>query len=326
LCVLIHPTLTEGLDFKLNPAILVLEQPYGYGVQEQIYARVLRTFRPDDPVIRPLLNNDGRLEKTIIQFSNDNSPATVRLGETRFGKNRGLANISLTSPVGLRGKMPNFVDLTVKTREIALDKTHFRPVLSGLENGGYVPSDDPVIMTADTEWKTVVNGYWPVWSSFLEIISFSTVMYGLSAAVSETKSNKDRFTQYKELFKHSIYETPDQLARAVNINQEYQMRDLATKLESQSDDTVAPAPLVPVRFDLPMDQKILLRNAPAETPEVPESTRSCHLFNAQFPNDPLACNRREMDVNGPVPSASAAGVGNRSRARVFASPTPPDED
>jgi len=41
-CVLIHPELTEGLDFVVNPAILVLEPPIGYGNQQQIYARVLR--------------------------------------------------------------------------------------------------------------------------------------------------------------------------------------------------------------------------------------------------------------------------------------------
>lgn len=44
LCVLLHPTMTEGYDFVYNPAIFVLEPCNTFGDQEQVYGRVLRSY------------------------------------------------------------------------------------------------------------------------------------------------------------------------------------------------------------------------------------------------------------------------------------------
>jgi hypothetical protein len=44
LCVLLHPSMTEGYDFVYNPAIFVLEPCNTFGDQEQVYGRVLRSY------------------------------------------------------------------------------------------------------------------------------------------------------------------------------------------------------------------------------------------------------------------------------------------
>jgi len=69
-CVLVHPIIKEGISFTLNPAMIILEAPDGYGNQEQIYARVLRTLKPIDREIagiNGMLNADGRVCKDIVQ-------------------------------------------------------------------------------------------------------------------------------------------------------------------------------------------------------------------------------------------------------------------
>ena len=66
ICILLHPSITEGISFTFSPALIALETIKGYGVQEQVYGRVLRRFnRPNEPAI----NNETRLPKYIYQLS-----------------------------------------------------------------------------------------------------------------------------------------------------------------------------------------------------------------------------------------------------------------
>ena len=44
ICVLLHNAMTEGLDFKYNPGIFLLEVPNTYGDYDQLCGRVLRTY------------------------------------------------------------------------------------------------------------------------------------------------------------------------------------------------------------------------------------------------------------------------------------------
>ncbi len=70
-CVLIDPTMTEGLNAKYNPAILVLEACNTFGDSEQVYGRVLRKY--GDPYA-------SKKNKVIYQFvtsmKNDNDSWT----------------------------------------------------------------------------------------------------------------------------------------------------------------------------------------------------------------------------------------------------------
>ena len=64
-CVLLHPSITEGLSFTNSPAIIVLETINGFGTQEQVYARILRRYR------NPFSSDDERPVKTIYQFAGE---------------------------------------------------------------------------------------------------------------------------------------------------------------------------------------------------------------------------------------------------------------
>lgn len=61
-CVLLHPAITEGLSFTDAPSIIVLETIDGYGVQEQVYGRILRRYP------KPFADTAARPIKTIYQF------------------------------------------------------------------------------------------------------------------------------------------------------------------------------------------------------------------------------------------------------------------
>ena len=71
-CVLLDPTMTEGLNAKYNPAIFVLEPCNSYGDHEQVYGRVLRKYDSgSDKDLWPLWNvnkNNGYHEKFIYQY------------------------------------------------------------------------------------------------------------------------------------------------------------------------------------------------------------------------------------------------------------------
>lgn len=49
LCVLLHPSIVEGLSFNLSPSIVVNEAIDGYGRAEQLYARILRAIPVHTP-------------------------------------------------------------------------------------------------------------------------------------------------------------------------------------------------------------------------------------------------------------------------------------
>jgi hypothetical protein len=74
-CVLLHPAITEGLSFTDAPSIIVLEIIDGYGVQEQVYGRILRRY----PV--PFVSQAARATKTIYQMCGEWPPfAEATLG------------------------------------------------------------------------------------------------------------------------------------------------------------------------------------------------------------------------------------------------------
>lgn len=67
LCILLHPDITEGISFTYNPALIALETIKGYGVQEQVYGRVLRRYNA--PFNTPAQSDKTREIKYIFQMS-----------------------------------------------------------------------------------------------------------------------------------------------------------------------------------------------------------------------------------------------------------------
>lgn len=63
LCILLSSELTEGLDFKFNPAIFMLEPPKSYGDYDQLCGRVLRTYN---------YNYYQNQNKTFDEFNHEN--------------------------------------------------------------------------------------------------------------------------------------------------------------------------------------------------------------------------------------------------------------
>jgi len=59
-CVLLHPSIREGIGFDCSPKLIALEVPYGMGTREQIYARVLRSVNAEK---RKLCFIDGTFAK-----------------------------------------------------------------------------------------------------------------------------------------------------------------------------------------------------------------------------------------------------------------------
>lgn len=73
-CVIIDPTMTEGLDAKFSPAIFVVEPCDSYGDHEQVYGRILRKydFRSNMTLWTQWEKNrdpdDNRYRKVIYQY------------------------------------------------------------------------------------------------------------------------------------------------------------------------------------------------------------------------------------------------------------------
>jgi hypothetical protein len=65
LCVLIHPSMTEGYDFVYNPAIFVLEPCNTFGDQEQVYGRILRSYKKSDM----LTFDNKKRKKVVLQYA-----------------------------------------------------------------------------------------------------------------------------------------------------------------------------------------------------------------------------------------------------------------
>lgn len=88
LCVLIHPSMTEGYDFVYNPAIFVLEPCNTFGDQEQVYGRVLRSYKKSD---METFDNKKR-KKVIYQYSCSTSKDT----KTMMGLVQSFASVIRT--------------------------------------------------------------------------------------------------------------------------------------------------------------------------------------------------------------------------------------
>jgi hypothetical protein len=66
ICVLLHPEIIEALSFTFSPALLAMETVRGYGVQKQVYARILRSFDESTSARQNLARN--RVKKYIYEF------------------------------------------------------------------------------------------------------------------------------------------------------------------------------------------------------------------------------------------------------------------
>jgi hypothetical protein len=64
ICILLHPSIVEGLSLTYSPAMICMEVIQGYGVQEQVYARILRSLS----YTCPITNQKERPMKTIYQM------------------------------------------------------------------------------------------------------------------------------------------------------------------------------------------------------------------------------------------------------------------
>lgn len=283
LCVLIHPKLTEGLSFNLNPAILVLEVPYGYGVREQIYARVLRKIVPTDPEVNELLDKDGLLQKKIYQYESDNSFAKWALSEYEFAKDNGAADLQFTSPIGLKLN-------PIKTKKIAVEIENVRYVMVNPDEptDSYTSLKGAPLPVDGAQWKEV--GFYPQLSSIFQCVRFSVVMQGLILSTKESVSTDDPLNLYLTKFKHGIYVTPDQLAQETNIKQESQMTTIRKSLSEQNDNKVAIADSKPYRFDDPTPD-----NKKVKTSQIaPDDIADCIPFNPKDPDNPNACSKKPM--------------------------------
>jgi hypothetical protein len=70
ICILLHPSITEGISFTFSPALIALETIQGYGVMKQVYGRILRRFnRSVSTPNVPATNDDNRMIKYIYQLS-----------------------------------------------------------------------------------------------------------------------------------------------------------------------------------------------------------------------------------------------------------------
>jgi hypothetical protein len=69
ICVLLHPLVIEGLNFTFSPALLAMETVLGYGVKQQVYARILRGFKESASATND--QNRPRVLKRIFEFQGD---------------------------------------------------------------------------------------------------------------------------------------------------------------------------------------------------------------------------------------------------------------
>jgi hypothetical protein len=105
LCVLLHPDIKEGLDLPFNPFIFVLEPVKSYGLQEQVYARILRRLK------KPFPSDAARVVKYVLQFEMSGASNEVSIdrdGEVHAKKESKLAvvNAALSSAIfTLRNKL-----------------------------------------------------------------------------------------------------------------------------------------------------------------------------------------------------------------------------
>ncbi len=78
ICILLHPNITEGIDGKYNPAILLMDVPHTYGDYEQLCGRVLRSYAP------PGYNKTEVPKKYILQYLTYNENNLKDIVNSRF--------------------------------------------------------------------------------------------------------------------------------------------------------------------------------------------------------------------------------------------------
>jgi hypothetical protein len=291
LCVLIHPTLTEGLSFSYNPAIFVLEMPFGFGVQEQIYARVIRTLSDQDVAMYGL-TREKRFPKKIVQFSCENG-FSLGLADSRVGRKYGLTDVTVPGlPIIFQGLQDDsnwgiFLEGSVNffpSKQIA-KKTEIDEILMDYKEAPVVYQE----IERNMENYRIL--YYPRLKMFLSWVELSPMIRNLMLEPRLGKSSKDFVTQYLEDFKFGANKTPDQWAFEVNTRQKFDLRALTEALSSEKlkDANADAPPPIPVPFDV--------KNAPRQNAaDIPADILACHLYDPLHPNDPLACNLKAMSL------------------------------
>ncbi len=84
LCILLHPSIVEGLSFNLSPSIVVNESIDGYGRAEQLYARILRAI-PNNVQFDFEKQMQKRIT-TIAQMSDNDVQKTLTQELQRYDK------------------------------------------------------------------------------------------------------------------------------------------------------------------------------------------------------------------------------------------------
>ena len=223
LCVLIHPTLTEGLSFTFNPALVVLEVPMGYGVKEQIYARVVRTL-PASFVQSEGLSKTNRYPKTVRQYISTTTEVNVNLDSYGLPSLHINLGLDLVSGVKKTIKSMFYNDDNQPTNFIEQIKIY-----------------DP---------KLKPNAASPLGKKYLQSViqekiipktkfgSFVLNMVQYYKAYMEHKQPWDPATFYKKGFKNSILRAPDAYAKETNDIQGAVLLDLGVEMAKKKDDKI----------------------------------------------------------------------------------------
>jgi hypothetical protein len=289
ICVLIHPTLTEGLSFTLNPEIIVLEQPFGYGVQEQIYARVVRTLSKNI-VNEYNLTKTHRLQKIVRQYRVSNENIAIPLNNY-FGK-FGISDFRLTFPT-LFVNLSNASPIVLKKIKLNLETAYEDPISSKGEWRKVVGRANPASDDGINRMKKVVDyrisTYYPAINDHFEIpINLSSFWYSFLTEWYNSKSVKDFYTEYLDGYKQNIFETPDELAETTNIAQAAQFSELGAALNEMKDHKVDCAPKNPS-----IDGIV----AAVKYPDAPDIIRDCSLYNPSCSKTAKDCLEQAMDPN-----------------------------
>lgn len=131
ICVIVHPKITEGINFYYAPAIICMEPVVGYGTQEQVYARVVRSLNADK---REAIENDGNFdfvegsEATDKQRNRDPTPKIRR----RVIKHVHQLCVGFTNTIyNISGVLQNYIGLRIRS---LID---FMLVIKALRAGAY---------------------------------------------------------------------------------------------------------------------------------------------------------------------------------------------
>ena len=216
LCVLIHPTLTEGLSFTLNPELIALEIPLGYGVQEQVYARIIRTL-PGSEVKKNGYNKDYRLQKKTTQYIASMTDVTIPL--TFFG----LADFRLDFVnTGIGAVLSAFNLFTIEKKKPTL-KQKIPSIASPLGQEFFIGRMySKFKKLAETDYEITVHKKVKLFWNFIN-------------ESRNSKAVKDAYTEYMEAYKFSALTTADQLADDNNITQAQMMLKLGNAMKKYKD-------------------------------------------------------------------------------------------